>query len=569
MNNIPNNQKYIIFLKAKFFKPRFFKSFYKRFRNSLENRGIILFNLEETIREINLLNPNIAFDDEKYPNPNILYIHLFAGQYFNDNIYSNRKLTIEREMLFLLAGKLGVNVIDYDTQITYIEYSKSQVGMKAKGYSNSIEFEKNIIKTTTTNRKEEYLNRGAPIYLESNSIKDVEKDIENNLGSLRSNVFNFDFYKINKKLESFVYKRFEFKMSALKYTLESEDISDISVSVRTCFSDFGFNIEFKKIRIATEKIHYTFVFFSDKDLKIEHFTNKKIKADPFYIVREQYESVDNKNLAVQYIIEYVTKLAKECFYRIKNGCGVKYNYSKKLLEFIKNNNDGVFYDICHQFHSTLQIKNWIYTTLSENSFEIINDYDENNKIERINSFKNTGEMHGFITSPQRQYKEKLENEEKLENSSKNNPYFIVPLTSTSVDDKNEIKILESSILNLNEEIESIKKKFESKTKIYNELIQTNQVELDLCNSKIILLENKIFKNENKNSGKKIKQNEITDDETNFKLLRTAKIEKNNLEKIIKSYQNELEEISNELLHKQSIYDEKIIIKNRFEETLLN
>ena len=63
---------------------------------------------------------------------------------------------------------------------------------------------------------------------------------------MESNVFNYDSYKHNMKLESFVYKRFEFKMLKLEYTIDTEDISDISFFVKSCFNMFGINISFNK-----------------------------------------------------------------------------------------------------------------------------------------------------------------------------------------------------------------------------------------------------------------------------------------------------------------------------------
>ena len=49
---LPKNEKYIMFLQVKFFKSKLFKPFYKRFRNSLENKGIVLFKLEDSVQEI-------------------------------------------------------------------------------------------------------------------------------------------------------------------------------------------------------------------------------------------------------------------------------------------------------------------------------------------------------------------------------------------------------------------------------------------------------------------------------------------------------------------------------------
>ncbi len=441
--NLPTNQKYVLFLHPRYFKNSIFKSIYKRIKKNLENKGIVVFNINNAIAELHKLenkknnndsdkdkskNKNkidngsdktnnsdnrkytLSFDDTPYPNINMLYIHLFNGQYYNDTIYNKKKIDVEREMLILLAGKLGVHKISYDISTSDITISHTEASVSVKGIKNGINFKKEISNTKEISGKEEYLNRGAPTYVGSKDIQQVEENIKLNLGSMESNVFNYDFYKHNQKLESFVYKRFEFKMSKLEYIIDTEDISDFSFFVKSCFSQFGINLSYDKLVTTSQTIKYTLEFFSDKALKMEYFTTKKCYSDEFFTIREQYDSIKDKNLAVQYITEYVTKLCKKCFYKVRDGCGMKYDYSKRLSEFIKNNDDGAFESIAHQFRSTLQIKNWIYKNLSENSFEIINEDDSitfcKKPINRNNTVTNksehtNSEMHGYPLSPPR------------------------------------------------------------------------------------------------------------------------------------------------------------------------
>ena len=478
-----------MFLPAKYFKSKFFKSFYKRFRNSLENKGIVLFNLEDCVKEIqnifmnkqnnSLLEKqlnedlnnsqntktdtvNLTFDDCPYPNPNIFYIHLFNGQYYNDTIYSKKKLSNEREMLFLLAGKLGVKLITYTTEIVESKITRYEGSIKIKGLKNGIKYNKTVQKKTETSGEESYLNRGAPVYVQSNNIIEVELDIKKNLGSLQSNVFNYDFYKNNQKLESFVYKRFEFKMLNLKYTLESEDTSDISFSVKSCFADFGLNLDFEKMTTFTETVNYVLEFFPDDILKVQYFTNKKMQADSFYVIKEQYNAVEDKELAVQYIIEYVTKLVKQCYYKVRNGCGAQYDYSKRLLEYIKNNEEGTFETQCNKFQSSLQIKNWIYKTLSNSSDEIVNEEDNatfgKKKLGRCETVKHNGEIHGFVTSPrQEQEKSNTRSNDYIEsNESSNNSEMHGFVTSPRKIDRTKILSQNNSQNNSQENISSEK-----------------------------------------------------------------------------------------------------------------
>jgi hypothetical protein len=441
--NLPTNQKYVLFLHPRYFKNSIFKSIYKKIKKNLENKGIVVFNINTAITDLHKLENKtdkqktdknkkdsgsdktnnsdikkftLSFDDTPYPNVNMLYIHLFNGQYYNDSIYNKKKIDVEREMLILLAGKLGVHKITYDISTSDVTISHIEASISIKGIKNGLNFKKEISNSKEMSGKEEYINRGAPTYIGSKDIQEVEQNIKENLGSMESNVFNYDFYKHNQKLESFVYKRFEFKMSKLEYIIDTEDISDFSFFVKSCFTQFGINLSFDKLVTISQTIKYTLDFFSDKTLKMEYFTTKKCYSDAFFTIREQYDSIRDKNLAVQYITEYVTKICKNCFYKVRDGCGITYDYSKRLSDYIKNNDDGAFETISHHFRSTLQIKNWIYKNLSENSFEIINEDDNINFCKKPIGRNNTiitrsehtnSEMHGYPLSPPRKNQQNI------------------------------------------------------------------------------------------------------------------------------------------------------------------
>lgn len=100
---------------------------------------------------------------------------------------------------------------------------------------------------------------------------------------MSSNIFNIDFYKNNPKLESFVYKRVHYKMDKLEYNIESEDISDISFSVKSTFMEYGLNISFDKNVICTEKISFILIFYTHDELKKENIYTKKEVNDEFVI----------------------------------------------------------------------------------------------------------------------------------------------------------------------------------------------------------------------------------------------------------------------------------------------
>lgn len=385
MSCLPTNEKYIMFLNQTFFKKRIFKSLYKKIIKRLENKGIVIFNIKDAIDELKTRHKNtvkyrnrqLMFDDYPFPNTNTLYIHLFNSQYYSENIYNKKKIEVEREMLFLLAGKLGVKTINYETEVVETTISKANAELKIRGMGPSIKFNKSINKTKGIKGMEEYLNRGAPVYLKSDNLQEVEKNIEDRMGMMQSNIFNYNFYKHSPKLESFVYKRYEFKMQKIDYTIETEDISDISFAVKACFIENGIDVSFDKNITYTENIHYVLEFFTDIELKKEFGKMKRDFMDKFHSIRELYDLIDDKDNAVHLISEYVIDFANNYHYKLKNNDTI-YNFSKHIHNFIRNNEYGAFEDLCHKFQSTSQIRNWINKEFITDDMEIV---DSNKKAE--------------------------------------------------------------------------------------------------------------------------------------------------------------------------------------------
>ncbi len=72
-------------------------------------------------------------------------------------------------------------------------------------------------------------------------------------------------------------------MDKLEYNIESEDISDISFSVKSTFMDYGLNITFDKNTICSEKIGFMLIFYTHDELKKENIYTKKEDNDDFVI----------------------------------------------------------------------------------------------------------------------------------------------------------------------------------------------------------------------------------------------------------------------------------------------
>ena len=433
MSLLPSKEKYIMFLEDKYFIKHIFKSVYNKITKRLKNKGIVLFHIDTVIEKLKRAQKNnisnLTFDESPFPNTNTLYIHLFNNQYFSEKLYNKKKVETEREMLFLLAGKLGVKQIYYEIEVIETTISKVNTNLKIKGINNGLTFNKHINKTQGTKGKEEYLNRGAPVYLKSESLQKVEENIKERMGIMKSNIFNYNFYKNNPKLESFVYKRYEFKIQKLEYNLETDDLSDISFAVNSCFMEYGIDLSYDKSTSYNENIHYTIEFYNDIELYKEFGKNKRNQMDEFYSIRELYELMDNKDKSVHLITEYVMKLAKNYKYKYNDEI---HNFSKHIDEFIRNNNDGEFESICHEFHSTSQIKNWLNKKFLIDEMEIINDNcsDNQNDKEYVEDINNIITVDKIINECDEGAKNIINNKESLTNwdvdENKSEPIINLP-----------------------------------------------------------------------------------------------------------------------------------------------
>jgi hypothetical protein len=385
MNKLPTNEKFVIFLNPRYFKKSIFKSFYDKLKENLENKGITIYNIKTVVKEIkrlteeneinvsksdlnNINTKTLLFDDYPFPSTNTLYIHLFNGLYYNDNIYINKKVHYEREMLFLLAAALGVQSIEYKSEITETTIFRTEAKLSVKKFKNGVSYSKTINRNFGLSGREEYSNNGSPILINSSNMKMVENKIKEQFGEMSSNIFNIDFYKNNPKLESFVYKRVHYKMDKLEYNIESEDISDISFSVKSSFMEYGLNIAFDKNISCSERLSFLLIFYTYDELKKENIYTKKEDNDEFVILKQYYNKCENefeRQKIILDIIDYIMQISEKCgYYTYNNNQKVKISYAKKFYYYLDNNHEELE-KICINFHSTNQIKTWISKTLDD------------------------------------------------------------------------------------------------------------------------------------------------------------------------------------------------------------
>ena len=386
---------------------------YKKFIKELENKGITVVSISDIIHyqnynkivknENNTTNTTnttkivLSFDDKMYPEVNCLYFNIYNGQYYNDTIYVKKKVEKEREMLLLLAGKLGVKELSYYSIITETTFSQIDGSVNIKGFENKIQYKKEIKEHNSINGCEVYQNRGAPVYLNSKTKDDLNKNIENSLGTMTSNIFSYDYYQTNAKLEAFVYKRFVFKMEKMEYTIDIEDISDKSFNVKACFMNYGLSVRVDKNISYSEKINYKFVFFNNKELQIKLMEITRRDTDEFLLIKEKYDDSQqkDKDQEVHYISDYVKKEALEL------------NYINALNNYIIDNDFEKYYNVCHTFGSTSQIRDWLYklnfeynkdnVKCNENTNnENTNNENSNNENTNNENSNNNNENNSFI-----------------------------------------------------------------------------------------------------------------------------------------------------------------------------
>jgi hypothetical protein len=334
-------------------------------------------------------NSVLSFDDYHAPKINVLYIKLIEGEYYSAELYSKTKLEKERQMLFLLAGKLGVHTINYKTEIVETVISNNTASISVNNVGLSTSYNKTTSKQNGVEGNEVYSNRGAPVYSISNQIGQIEKTIESKFKYLsrKSSNFSWEVYKNSPNLQSFVYKRFVFKMIELEYISKTDDIIDKSFEIKTILLNYGIGIKLDSYTSITDNITYKITFFNDDELNDKLTELARLTQDKFVTIRKFYDSEKCKNeknidIVVYHIATYVRNFAKKLL--MPNGD----NYSDRLEKWINNNKDGVFEGDCHNFISSSQISTWLKRTLKEDEDPIDNDDDDEFLKYSIPYFKN-------------------------------------------------------------------------------------------------------------------------------------------------------------------------------------
>ena len=252
----------------------------KHITKKLSNIGITVYDIQEKNSH------NQLFDDQIRRQINTLYVHLVDGKYYNDKAYTKKKFEMEREMILLLAGKLGVRELSYTCKTTETIMSGIRCGFFAKWFNANAKYNIETITRNGCSGKEIYLNRGALAYLFSKNITAVNDNIRRKLGNIH-HIFSYKYYQDNPKLSAFVYKRFVYRMKEMDYTVDVEDISEKIFAVAICFMENGLQLKVNQKTSITENIHYHFEFFSDEELKTQLAKDNRITEEEVQDVMQQ------------------------------------------------------------------------------------------------------------------------------------------------------------------------------------------------------------------------------------------------------------------------------------------
>lgn len=389
MENI-TSPKYLIFLPNRFNITEqvnvgcFCAKIRRNIIEELNDKGIIV-KFRSNIKEFTDIKDSYltyTFNNEFFPKLNVLYIKLIGGEYYSDDTYTKMRTEKERNILFLLAAKLGVREIKYKIKEVIYTMKKINVNLNIKKSKTEFKYSKTRNETEGESGQETYINRGAPIYSLSDSIAEVEENIRLRLSALHSNSFSYDFYLKNPKLRTFVYKRFNFKMNSVEYTSDLEYDLDISFGVRETLLGYGIGVDFNEHNITCEQVTYNLDFYNDKELRLKLSEALHFEYDPFAVIREVYESEENKNIAIYHITEYVRKYAKSrtlVYYKKREPKNIlNDNYHDRLNHWIKENTVSKFEEECHKFTSSFQIRTWFKEALiyGDEEVEEVDNEDE-------------------------------------------------------------------------------------------------------------------------------------------------------------------------------------------------
>jgi hypothetical protein len=390
-----NHEKYVIFLPNHFDdlsgKCIPLNNYRKSLTNDLLEKGVQVLYRKD-IADI-VKNSHKTFDCEKMPVLCILYTHFFNGEYFSEKLFDAEKTKRERDVLFLLAAKLGAKKITYNTKIIETTITKVNAELNIKNVDISTSYKKTLTCSEGKNGVENYENRGAPVYLLSRSFDQVNYNIKKKFDNDCKGFY--EYYSSNNNLMSFVRKRFSYKMTQTEHTTKTEDNSDINVEVNAKLVDYGLGINFDHHEAKSSVVNYVIEFYTDSELRVGMNLILAQNTDPFASILEMYlheKQLEEKNkekeiMSIYRITEYVTRYSTEQkYYIIENDKKIYISYQELLDKWISDNGNEKFNSLCCKFTSSYQIRTWYRTVLLKLLPENTKAIDEIDETDRMDSY---------------------------------------------------------------------------------------------------------------------------------------------------------------------------------------
>ena len=389
-----NHEKYVIFIPNHFDdlsgKCVPLNNYRKSLTNDLLEKGVHVLYRKDIVDIVK--NSHKTFDCEKMPILCILYTHFFNGEYFSEKLFDAEKTKRERDVLFLLAAKLGAKKITYNTKIIETTITKVNAELKIKNVDIGASYKKTSIYSEGKNGVENYENRGAPVYLLSRSFDQVNYNIKQKFENDCKGFY--EYYSSNNNLMSFVRKRFSYKMTQTEHTTKTEDNSNIIVEVNAKLVDYGLGINFDHHESKSSVVNYVIEFYTDSELRVGMNLILAQNTDPFasilemYLHEKQLEEYNKEKeiMSIYRITEYVTRYSTEQkYYIIENDKKIYISYQELLDKWISDNGNEKFNLLCGKFTSSYQIRTWYRTVLLKLLPENTKALDEVDETDRMDS----------------------------------------------------------------------------------------------------------------------------------------------------------------------------------------
>jgi len=313
-----------------------------------------------------------TYNDNPYPEVNVIYIRLTKNKYYSDSIFPQKKAELEREILLLLTGLLGGHRIKCNSQISNSEISSLSQSVQLTGVDESIQVKDNISENNKIHRNEVFENTGAEILITGQELGDQLDGwnyILRRLGEIfeiieRTSIVSFDYFLQNSDLYTFVFKRYLLNLTNYVYRIEEDRTHEKSIQARFILQEYGLSTELDS-KSTTSKIHeYIIEFHNFQDLKdhsdikqMEQTYKEEREKDIFAKLRREYEF--NNIIMKKYwpnwggdekpIYKEVIKYAKTK------------NIYDKLIEWMDKGN--CLCDPCHWFKSKIDVDIWFHDNL--------------------------------------------------------------------------------------------------------------------------------------------------------------------------------------------------------------